>query len=124
MPTTNEGEGSARGRTWIRFALYGIAGWAIEILATGASSVLQHRRRSANAYTYLWMHPVYGVGGLVLERLERLTASWSRPLQGLAFLPAIYGIEAASGALLRRLLGRCPWDYTGRGWHVAGLIRL
>jgi hypothetical protein len=39
-------------------------------------------------------------------------------------VPAIFGIEAATGALLRRLIGSCPWDYTGRRAHVRGLVRL
>jgi hypothetical protein len=75
MPTTDQGQRSAWRRAWRRYALYGLVGWAIEVVATGTSSLLQHRNRSANAHTYLWMHPVYGVGGLVLERIERLTAS-------------------------------------------------
>ena len=124
MPTTNDAPVSARRRTWRRFALYGMVGWAIEVVATGTWSLLRHRQSAATAQTYLWMHPVYGVGGLVLERIERLTASWPRTAQGLAFLPAIYAIEAASGALLRSVLGRCPWDYTGQGWHIDGLVRL
>jgi hypothetical protein len=126
-PTTSTDGGDehhARSRTWLRFALYGIAGWAIEVVATGTTSLVQRRHAAATAQTYLWMHPIYGLGGLALERIERATASWPWAAQGLAFVPAIYLIEAASGALLRRVLGRCPWDYTGRGWHVDGLVRL
>ena len=117
-------EGSRGSRAWARFALYGIVGWAIEVVATGAWAALRDRDRAATARTYLWMHPVYGAGGLLLEQIERLTSSWPRPARAAAFLPAIYAVEAIAGGLLRRILGRCPWDYRGRGWHVAGLIRL
>jgi uncharacterized membrane protein len=115
---------SSASRTWLRFALYGVAGWAIEVAVTGGCSLFERRGLTAMARTSLWMHPVYGVGALVLERIERATASWPRAAQGLAFLPAIYAVEAASGALLRRVVGRCPWDYTGHGWNVSGLVRL
>jgi uncharacterized membrane protein len=35
----------------------------------------------------------------------------------------IFMTEYASGFFLRRL-GICPWDYTGRGLNIDGLIRL
>ena len=113
-----------RERAWVRFALYGIVGWAIEVVATGSTSLFWDRHPSATARTYLWMHPVYGAGGLLLEQIDRLTSAWPRAARAAAYVPAIYAVEASAGALLRRVLGRCPWDYTGRGWHVGGLIRL
>lgn len=51
----------------------------------------------------------------------RARPTWQR---GLAYAGGIFGVEAASGWLLRRATGRCPWDYTGTRFQVAGLIRL
>ncbi len=108
-----------------RFLLYGVAGWVVEVLFTGTVSALK-RDRSATAQTYLWMHPIYGATALGMEGLSRRMRRSSVPLpvRGLAYLAVIYGVEYASGWLLRKTLGKCPWDYSGSGRDVNGLIRL
>ncbi len=102
-----------------RFLFYGVAGWCIEVLFTGLWALLVERNRAAAARTYLWMFPIYGAGGLLLEVTADVVAPLPLLLRGI-----IYAVEATSGWLLRVLIGRCPWDYTGRGWHIRGLIRL
>jgi uncharacterized membrane protein len=110
----------------IRFLIYGLLGLAAEVLFTGAGAGLLRRDRSLTGHSYVWMLPIYGAGGLGLEALHgRLLAAgvawWAR---GLVYLAFIYALEYASGWLLRRVLGRCPWDY-GRGrFSVHGLVRL
>ena len=106
-----------------RFFLYGAAGWVIESLFTGLGSAL-HRDRAATAQTYLWMHPIYGGTALTLEQVHRRMPRAPRWARALAYLGVIYAAEYGSGWLLRKLLGRCPWDYSGQGRNVHGLIRL
>jgi hypothetical protein len=108
---------------WRRFLGYGASGWLIEVVMTGVCSVVIDRDGSATAKTYLWMLPVYGSGGLLLERLSGRVRGWRRPARALAYLPFIYGVEYGSGRLLRRFLGRCPWDY-GCGEGTSRLVRL
>lgn len=106
-----------------RFLFYGVAGWVVEVLFTGAASALR-RDRSATARTYLWMHPIYGGTALVLERVRkrmRRAPFWAR---GLAYTGVIYLAEYGSGWLLRHGVGKCPWDYSGSGRDVHGLVRL
>jgi uncharacterized membrane protein len=75
--------------------------------------------------TYLWMLPIYGAGGLLLERIHhRLVRRVPLLIRALAYVGAIYAVEYASGLLLRSVLGECPWDYEGCGVDVNGLIRL
>jgi len=105
-----------------RFLLYGFAGWVVEVLFTGASSAVK-RDRSATAQTYLWMHPIYGGTALALEYLSRRLRRVPRPVRGLAYLGVIYGAEYGSGWALRKVLGRCPWDYGGTGRDIHGLVR-
>lgn len=106
-----------------RFLVYGFLGWGVEALFTGLHSVFVGRDRSATAKTYLWMHPIYGGAGLLLEAvgrgLHRFPAA--RPL---AYVPIIYAVEYGAGYALRKALGRCPWDYGPNGVNVHGLIRL
>jgi uncharacterized membrane protein len=104
---------------------YGIAGWCLEIVFTAACGAVAERDRRLRGETYLWMLPIYGGGGLLMEELQRtLAPQVPRPIRAIAYLGAIYAIEYGSGRLLRRLLGQCPWDYQDRGLNVDGLIRL
>jgi uncharacterized membrane protein len=108
-----------------RLLAYGIAGWCMEIVFTAACGAIGERDRSLRGETYLWMLPIYGAGGLLLEELQRrLTPHVPQPLRAVAYVGAIYSVEYGSGLLLRRLLGICPWDYKDRGVNVDGLIRL
>ncbi|MGI5860970.1 MAG: putative ABC transporter permease [Myxococcales bacterium] len=105
-----------------RFFIYGALGWCLEVLFTGVSAVIFERDRAATGKTYLWMLPIYGATALLLERLHD---AMSAPLivRALVYLLVIYLAELSTGWALRRLLGRCPWDYTGRGLNFRGLIR-
>lgn len=107
-----------------RFAIYGLLGWIVEVLFTGVSSAIVQKDRSATANTYLWMHPIYGAAGLALEAVHLRLPRSQRAARLAATVGVIYGTEYLSGWLLKRALGKCPWDYTGRGVNVHGLIRL
>ncbi|AKF83964.1 Putative ABC-transporter type IV [Myxococcus fulvus] len=106
-----------------RFLLYGCTGWVLEVLFTGANAALR-RDRSATAQTYLWMHPIYGGTALALEEVSARLKPLPRPVRALAYTALIFGAEYATGWLLKKVLGRCPWDYTPHRWSVHGLIRL
>ncbi|HEY3446663.1 MAG TPA: hypothetical protein VGK67_09885 [Myxococcales bacterium] len=107
----------------LRFLAYGALGWCFEVVFTGLSSALR-RDRSATAKTYLWMHPIYGIAGLLLEQVHDLMPAAPWYARGLGYLLVIYLVEAGSGWVLRKALGTCPWDYGRKGWSVAGLVRL
>ena len=91
---------------------------------TGMGAALFQRDRSATGKTYLWMHPIYGATALGLEFLHERLKFLPRPVRALAYTAVIFGAEFTTGWLLRRALGRCPWDYSKKGWSVKGLIRL
>jgi hypothetical protein len=95
----------------------------LEVCFTGMSAAIFQKDSHGTAKTYLWMHPIYGATALGLEFLHDRLRFLPRPLRALAYTGVIFGAEFATGWLLRRALGRCPWDYTG-GWHVKGLVRL
>lgn len=109
---------------FFRFLIYGAVGWCVEILFTGVTAAVFEKDRSATGRTYLWMHPVYGLACLGLEGVHDLFSEATLSLRLAAYVLVIYAAEFASGWLLRRLLGRCPWDYGTRGINVLGLIRL
>jgi uncharacterized membrane protein len=86
--------------------------------------VVHRRDRRATARTYLWMFPIYGAGGVIMERVAGSLRAWPRAARVLANLPTIYAVEYASGWLLRRALGQCPWEYPRGRACVSGLVRL
>ena len=96
----------------------------MEVCFTGMGSALVQRDTHGTAKTYLWMHPIYGATALGLELLHDRLRFLPRPVRALAYTAVIFGAELTAGWLLRKALGRCPWDYGDKGWSVKGLIRL
>jgi uncharacterized membrane protein len=110
-----------------RFIIYGLVGWCIECfftsvldLATGAGDL------RLMGYSYLWMHPIWGAGLLLGERLtlSLQRARLSRATRALVGMALCFSVEYVAGAALLALIGRCPWDYSASPWNVNGLIRL
>lgn len=106
---------------WRRFVGYGIAGWGLEVAFTSVSDTFRRMR----GHTYAWMLPIYGAGGLLLERMHDRLESRGTPrwLRALAYTGSIYAIELGSGASLAKLLGEVPWKYK-RGLRIGGYVRL
>src|SRR5207244_7719215 len=86
---------------------------------------LRVRDRRLVGQTYLWMLPIYGAGGLLLERLHArlVRRGVSPPLRALAATGTILAWEYGTGSVLRRALGDCPWRYR-RGVTLRGYVRL
>lgn len=106
-----------------RFVVYGTMGWIVEILWTGFGSLLRRDPR-LRAQTYLWMFPIYGGGAIAFERLHWQIMAQPWFVRGLIWCTAIFAVEYASGWVVRRVVGQCPWDYREAPLNVAGLIRL
>lgn len=119
----------------LRFLVYACLGWCAEVLWTAVYSFYRsYRDPSAppefrterwrlTGRTYLWMFPVYGAAALGMEALHdglRGRPLWAR---GAVYVAVCFAVEYGTGYLLRRLTGRCPWDYSWARWHVHGLIR-
>lgn len=124
-----------------RFLIYGLVGWCAEIVWTAAYELVSGTRKDPldvrvrvpmtrperwklMGHTYLWMLPVYGLGGLAFEPCHELVRGWHWALRGLFYMVGCFAVEYVAGWLLRRLGGRCPWDYSYARWHVHGLVRL
>jgi uncharacterized membrane protein len=113
-----------------RFILYGIFGCFGELLWTSTSApVLSLARRSSvdlrlPAQTYLWMFPIYGMGGLIFEQLHAVVGAWPWLVRGLVYMLFIFAGEYVWGWGIERVTGKVPWDYTGARFSVHGRIRL
>jgi uncharacterized membrane protein len=107
----------------IRFLVYGLLGWIIEIVFTGTGSLLSGSL-SLTGFTYLWMFPIYGMA-ILLEPVHNYIRAAPWFLRGLVWAGMIFFIEYCSGLLLQVIIGFCPWDYSGASrYAVDGFIRL
>ena len=103
-----------------KLIVYGCLGLLIEVFFTGISSLFR-KHWHATAKTYLWMLPIYGFTALALEGVSE-TLPWPFYLKAFLYVPIIYGMEALSGMMLKRLIGVIPWDYGSNRWTPMGLI--
>lgn len=106
----------------IRFLIYGLVGWGIEIIWTGFFSAFSGDRRFIG-HTYLWMLPIYGTA-VLFEPIHQMIVSWPMILRGGIWVVLIYVLEYSSGWLIRTTIGECPWNYGNVKYAVNGLIRL
>lgn len=110
-----------------RFIAFGCLGMQVELFFTGIVNLFK-KNWMAHCKTYLWMLPIYGLGGLILRYCHN-HIRWNAFLAAIPYTVVIYIIEFCFGWLLSRLLGSCPWKYTnddGKTIHkrsVLGLIR-
>lgn len=105
----------------IRFFIYGLFGWGMEVAFTGLGSAMRGNLR-LEGHTYLWMFPIYGLA-VFLEPLHHAMRPWPWYVRGLAWVLVIWVLEYATGAAIRALVGSSPWIYR-EGWQVDELIRL
>jgi uncharacterized membrane protein len=109
---------------WIRFFLYGLLGWCAEVVWTAVSECVVGTQRDwrLRGHTSLWMFPIYGLIAPLYEPVHNALRHWPWFLRGIIYLLGIWFIEYVSGWLLRRLTGKCPWDYSHLRGHLHGLI--
>lgn len=104
-----------------RFFIYGLAGWIAETIFTGIGSLLKGDL-TMRSRTYIWMFPIYGLM-ILLEPLHDRIRAWPVVYRGGVYTLIIFAIEYTTGLILRVLIGKCPWNYTGP-YAIDGLITL
>ncbi|HBY94608.1 MAG: putative ABC transporter permease [Ardenticatenaceae bacterium] len=109
-----------------RWLFYGLLGLIVEVGWTALANIGRSpdKRWLLKGQTSLWMLPIYGlIAPLYEPARDRLRpAPWW--VRGLAYMAGFFAIEYSSGALLRRLVGDAPWDYSHTRGNLHGLIRL
>jgi uncharacterized membrane protein len=111
---------------------YGLFGWSTEIVWTAFYELRSARKKdnpidwSLAGKTYLWMLPIYGSAGLLFERVHSglAGASLGWPVRGLVYMVGCFAVEFVTGAILKAVTRKIPWDYSSARWNVLGLIRL
>lgn len=118
----------------IRFVLYGLLGWCLEVLWTGLGSFLLGDV-TLRSRTSIWMFLIYGLA-IFIEPVHDNLRDKSVFIRGGVYTVLIYIIEFTTGLALKLLLGVCPWSYSNLPlsplniitfcyipvWFVAGLL--
>jgi len=101
-------------------------GVGLEVVFTAVANLRAADDLRLTGHSYVWMFPIYG--------LAYPLYAWSGPLlhtlpwfaRGVVYVGAFFVVELVAGWLLRRAIGRCPWEdgYRAARWGVHGLIRL
>jgi uncharacterized membrane protein len=105
-----------------RFLIYGLIGWVAETIYTGFGSLLKGDL-TMRAWTYIWMFPIYGLM-ILLEPIHDRIRNLPIAVRGGIYTVLIFGIEYATGWILRELIGKCPWNYGVGPYTIDGLINL
>jgi uncharacterized membrane protein len=108
---------------WIRFVVYGLGGWCGEILFTALTESLARRDWRLVGTTTLWMFPIYGSIALLYEPAHAAIREWPLAARAVAWSLGFTAVEWVSGWLIARLIGRCPWDYSGRRFAINPYVR-
>lgn len=105
-----------------RFAIYGLIGWLIEVMWTGLGSLIRMDAK-LQCYTSIWMFPIYGMVAFfepICEKMKKLNIFF----RGGIYTICIFTVEYITGYALKKIIGVCPWDYSGTPFSVNGIIRL
>ena len=105
----------------MRFIIYGLLGWNIEVVWTGWCTLVSGDINMVGR-TSLWMFVIYGGGGILFEYVLSKIEKMNIFERGLIWMLLIFAVEFISGGILR-IIGITPWYYDGL-FSVAGLIRL
>ncbi|MFW6238548.1 MAG: putative ABC transporter permease [Halanaerobiales bacterium] len=106
----------------IRYIIYGLIGWCLEVFWTGFGSLTRGNFRLP-ARTYLWMFFIYGLA-VLLEPVHNKLRSHPVLLRGGIYVLIIFSLEYVTGWFLKSTVTVCPWDYSGTDYSVNGFIRL
>ncbi|XP_071387535.1 transmembrane protein 229B-like [Centroberyx affinis] len=125
-PAEPHGSGSGRPLPPLaRLYVYALHGCLCEVAFTAAWDWCHTRDGRLAGHSSLWALPMYATAIYLMESLRAGLLSRRRPLAArlLAYTLFVYLWELSWGLGLR-LLGACPWDYSGYRYNLAGLVTL
>ncbi|NOV88182.1 putative membrane protein [Clostridium acetobutylicum] len=106
----------------LRFIIYGIAGWCVEIVWTGLGSML-NGDVTLRAWTNIWMFLIYGLA-IFLEPIHNNIRHLPILVRGGIYSTLIIISEYITGSFLCFMLGTCPWHYSSGPFTIQGITRL
>lgn len=84
--------------------------------------VLEGRDPRLCGYTFIWMIPIYACM-VFLEPIYLMIKNWPWLARGIIYMILIWIMEYITGWLIKKITGRCPWDYSASRFSFHGYIR-
>jgi len=88
----------------ILFLIYSFFGVGTEVFFTSVSDYIKSKDMTFQGRSYLWMFPIYGSWGLIIE-------------------PLYMAGEFIYGYILKVTIKKCPWEYKTK-WTIMGIVNL
>ncbi|XP_061646861.1 transmembrane protein 229b-like isoform X1 [Phyllopteryx taeniolatus] len=108
-----------------RLYVYALHGCFCEVTFTAVLDWCSIQDRRMMGYSSLWALPMYASAIYLMESLRGWLLAHHQPLSVrlITYTLFIYLWEFSWGSGLR-LLGACPWDYSGYKYNLGGLVTL
>lgn len=109
----------------VRLYVYALHGCVCEVVFTAVWDWCSIQDRRLAGHSSLWALPMYSTAIYLMEslRAQLLAQHHPLPVRLMSYTLFIYLWEFSWGAGLR-LLGACPWDYSGFRYNLEGLVTL
>ncbi len=107
----------------ILFLVFSFFGVGVEVFFSSIHDYIRFRDISFKGRSYLWMFPMYGAWGLIIEPLYRLIYFIPFVFRGLIYMAVIFAGEFIYGFILKLIIKKCPWEYRGRG-ALMGVVNM
>lgn len=110
----------------IRFCIYGLLGWCFDVFWSAVTERAWGKQRDWRlvGHSYLWTFPIYGLLAPLGEPIHNFLRGHMWVLRGSVYLLGIWLVEFVAGWLIRKLTGKCPWDYSDFPGNIKGIITL
>jgi len=83
---------------------------------------IQGRDIRMQGYSFLWMLPIYALM-ILIEPLKEVFSEVSFLLRGVIYVVGVWVLEYIAGFIIKKISGRCPWDYSEAKYNLHGYIR-
>uniref|UniRef100_A0A3P9HJY8 Transmembrane protein 229B n=1 Tax=Oryzias latipes TaxID=8090 RepID=A0A3P9HJY8_ORYLA len=107
----------------VRLYVYALHGCLCEVAFTAVVDWSSTQDRRLTGHSSLWALPMYATAIYLMEVLRGRLLGHALPVRLMVYTSFIYMWEFSWGAGLR-LLGACPWDYSGYRFNLIGLVTL
>lgn len=83
---------------------------------------VQERDPRGQGYSFLWMIPIYALL-IYMEPASVLMKNIPLAIRGIIYVILLWAVEYITGFLIKKISGRCPWDYSASKYNLHGYIR-
>ncbi|MBT4376509.1 hypothetical protein HOD29_03995 [archaeon] len=89
-----------------------VVGVSLEVFWTSLFNGIKKKDLRFKGTSYLWMFPIYAIAVFIFLFVTGVFMDVSIWIRGIVYLILFTLLEFLSGIVIRKLVGKSPWDYT------------